>query len=325
MYHLFDGSTDQQEQTEAWDPLMRSCGRKTNNWRTYAAVVWEDNRDYDRSNWYSTWLSAEDAKDVPYDGLKVLGDGEGLVSENDCMSTFKFYEMSFRGHANNFIGLYIEDPSCPSDTPATMPSFVRCVGPGAIIPEDGASCTCGANSSWNANTEECECDDGYLGSTQANWQRNPTCHICSGVGAYVDHYGNCKCGDGAVLNGSNCYCPDGTVEDSLSTFCYDGIDQWFNKDLYTCETEERDQLLEDLGYTFGLEGAEHRIGVDCDTFGYSVIQVDTVGNNAVGGNSGIQPSFRPDAWQNNPIRSATIRQAFGMILYGVQCTLGFEL
>ena len=290
---------------------MRSCGRKTNNWRTYAAVVWEDSHwHYDRSNWYSTWLSAEDAKDVPYDGLKVLGEGEGLVSENDCMSTYKFYEMSFRGHQNNFIGLYIEDPSCPVDTPASMPSFVRCVGPGAIIPEDGASCTCGDNSIWNADLGECECEDGYLGSTQANWQRNPICVICSGVGAYVDHYGVCKCGDGAILDGSNCYCPAGTVSDTLERFCYDGIDQFFNDDLYTCETDESEQLLEDLGYTFGLEGAEHRFGVDCDTFGYPVMQVDTVGNNAVGANSGIQPALRPDSWQNNRIRSATIRQAF---------------
>ena len=159
---------------------------------------------------------------------------------------------SVRGHQNNFIGLYIEDPSCPVDTPATMPSFVKCVGPGAIIPEDGASCTCGDNSSWNADTEECACDDGYIGSLESNWERNPHCVICSGVGAFVDQYGVCKCGDGAVLDGSDCYCPDGSVSDSLNRFCYDGIDQFFDDRLYSCAADETDQLLEDLGYTFDL-------------------------------------------------------------------------
>ena len=202
--------------------------------------------------WYSTWLSQEDAKDVAYDGLKGLEPGEGLVSENWCMSFHQFYAMSHRGHQNNFIGLYIEDPSCPADTPATMPSFVKCVGPGAIIPEDGASCTCGDNSSWNADTEECACDDGYIGSLQSNWERNPHCVICSGVGAFVDQYGVCKCGDGAVLDGSDCYCPDGSVSDSLNRFCYDGIDQFFDDRLYSCAADETDQLLEDLGYTFDL-------------------------------------------------------------------------
>ena len=51
VYHLFDGSTGQTEQTAAWDPLMKSCGGKTNDWRTYAAVVWEDPRHYDRGKW----------------------------------------------------------------------------------------------------------------------------------------------------------------------------------------------------------------------------------------------------------------------------------
>ena len=189
---------------------------------------------------------------MPYDGLKVLGDGEGMVSENDCMSNKRFYEMSHRGHQNNFIGLYIEDPSCPSDTSTTLPSFVRCAGPEAIIPEDGASCTCGDNSIWNAILEECLCEDGFMATLATNWQRNPSCIRCSGVGAYADHYGICKCGDGAVLNGSNCECPDGSVSDVLNSRCYDGIDSFFDKDLYTCETDETDQLLEDLGYTFDL-------------------------------------------------------------------------
>ena len=51
VYHLFDGSTGQTEATAAWDPLMKSCGGKTNDWRTYAAVVWEDPRHYDRGKW----------------------------------------------------------------------------------------------------------------------------------------------------------------------------------------------------------------------------------------------------------------------------------
>ena len=198
---------------------------------------------------------------MPYDGLKVLGDGEGMVSENDCMSNKRFYEMSHRGHQNNFIGLYIEDPSCPSDTSTTLPSFVRCAGPGAIIPEDGASCTCGDNSFWDANLEECVCEAGFMATLATNWERNPSCVLCSGVGAYADHYGICKCGDGAVLNGSNCECPDGTVSDVLNSRCYDGIDSFFDKDLYTCETDETDQLLEDLGYTFDLPDRKRL----CDT------------------------------------------------------------
>ena len=45
---------------------------------------------------------------------------------------------------------------------------------------------------------------------------------------------------------------DGTVSDVLNSRCYDGIDSFFDKDLYTCETDETDKLLEDLGYTFDL-------------------------------------------------------------------------
>ena len=51
-----------------------------------------------------------------------------------------------------------------------------------------------------------------------------------------------------------------------------------------------------------------RLSVDCDTFGYPVIQVDTIGNNVQGFSSGIQPGFRPPRWEDAvaPIRSATI-------------------
>ena len=57
--------------------------------------------------------------------------------------------------------------------------------------------------------------------------------------------------------------------------------------------------------------AKERIGIDCDTFGYPVIQVDTVGNNAVGSDSGIQPAFKPASWgQDNRLMSATIRQVY---------------
>ena len=63
-----------------------------------------------------------------------------------------------------------------------------------------------------------------------------------------------------------------------------------------------------------FKSAKPRFGVDCDTFGYPVIQVDTVGNNAVGSDSGVQPALRPDPWQNERIRSATIRKAYDMKL-----------
>ena len=98
------------------------------------------------------------------------------------MSHHQHFEMSFRGHANNFIGLYIEDASC--EQPAeTFPTFVKCFGPGAIIPRDGASCTCGDGSSWNSEISECECNVGYTATAYVNWRRNPLCILCSGVGA----------------------------------------------------------------------------------------------------------------------------------------------
>ena len=55
-----------------------------------------------------------------------------------CMGMRPFYEMSYRGHENQFIGLYIEDPNC-GETLDVAPAFVKCSGPGAIIPEDGTS------------------------------------------------------------------------------------------------------------------------------------------------------------------------------------------
>ena len=45
--------------------------------------------------------------------------------------------------SGNFIGFYAEDPTCSNDTDKIFPSFVKCSGPGAIIPRDGASCVCG--------------------------------------------------------------------------------------------------------------------------------------------------------------------------------------
>ena len=108
--------------------------------------------------------------------------GESIFSDNWCMSHHQHFELSFRGHANNFIGLYIEDASC--ETPAeTFPTFVKCSGPGAIIPRDGASCTCGDGSTWNSETSECECNAGYTATAYVNWRRNPICILCSGVGA----------------------------------------------------------------------------------------------------------------------------------------------
>ena len=46
--HLFDGSTNQ-EQDAAWDEAMPSCSYKGKYWRTYAAVIWENDFQYDKS------------------------------------------------------------------------------------------------------------------------------------------------------------------------------------------------------------------------------------------------------------------------------------
>ena len=61
---------------------MKLCVNRNGDWRTYAAVVWEFNLPYDRQQWYSTWLSAHEARSVAYDGLKVLGDGEEVIEDN---------------------------------------------------------------------------------------------------------------------------------------------------------------------------------------------------------------------------------------------------
>ena len=132
--------------------------------------------------WYSTWLSSEEATDVPFDGTGFLGDGEAITSDGWCMSTHKFYELSRRGHENNFIGVYIEDANCGTTT-QTFPTFVQCSGPGAIIPEDGASCSCGDGSTWNDATSACECNTGYMATPYVDWRRNPICVACTGVGA----------------------------------------------------------------------------------------------------------------------------------------------
>ena len=68
---------------------MKLCVNKNGDWRTYAAVVWEFNHPYDRQQWYSTWLSAHEARNVAYDGLKVLGDGEEVVEDNDVIHRHK--------------------------------------------------------------------------------------------------------------------------------------------------------------------------------------------------------------------------------------------
>ena len=288
---------------------MKLCKNKNGDWRTYAAVVWEFDYPYDRQQWYSTWLSTRDARDVAYDGLKVLGDGEEVVDDlsgNGCMGFRPFYEMNYRGHENKFIGLYIEDPNC-GETENVMPAFVKCSGPGAIIPEDGASCTCGDNSQWNSDTSECECLPNHLGSTHVFWRRNPICTLCSGVGAYNDYYGTCKCGDGATLNDQGvCECNAGLVVEPDGQYCYDGIDSLFDDKQYNCGVDDPD-ILEHLGYDFGLDNPE-RLSVDCDTFGYPVIQVDTIGGKVQGPASGIQAEMRPPRWRQavNPIRSATI-------------------
>lgn len=134
------------------------------------------------AQWYSTWLSNEDAEDVAFDGYGFLGEGEAFESDNWCMSTLKFYEMNHRGHANNFVGVYIEDENCDATT-ETFPTFVRCSGAGAEIPDDGGSCSCGDGSTWNDATSQCECDVGYLATPYVSWRRNPVCIACNGIGA----------------------------------------------------------------------------------------------------------------------------------------------
>ena len=177
-------------------------------------------------------MSTRDARDVAYDGIKALGDGEEVVDDNSgsgCMGMRQFYELSYRGHNNNFIGLYIEDPNCGDAVTNVLPPFVKCSGPGAIIPEDGASCTCGENSQWNSDTAECECLPGYMGSIHVIWRRNPVCTLCSGVGAVNDYYGVCQCGDGSTLNDQGvCVCNDGLVPEPDNQYCYDGIDSVFD-------------------------------------------------------------------------------------------------
>ena len=127
-------------------------------------------------------MSNIDAADAPFDGTGFLGDGEAIVSDSWCMSTQLDYEMNLRGHANTFVGLYIEDTTCGT-TAQTFPTFVKCSGPGAVIPRDGASCPCGEGGSWNSDTNECECDSGYMATPYVNWRRNPICSLCSGIGA----------------------------------------------------------------------------------------------------------------------------------------------
>ena len=116
------------------------------------------------------------------DCIGPLTDRRSLFSDSWCMSHQRHYEMSYRGHATNFVGVYIEDASCGTTT-KIFPTFVKCSGPGAIIPRDGASCTCGAGSTWNSGTSECECDAGYTATPYVNWRRDPICVLCSGIGA----------------------------------------------------------------------------------------------------------------------------------------------
>ena len=88
----------------------------------------------------------------------------------------------------------------------------------------------GENSQWNSDNEECECVDGYIASLDANFRRNPICVLCSGVGAYVDYNGFCKCGDGALLSDSSaCECPEDLISDPENRLCYNGIDSMFDE------------------------------------------------------------------------------------------------
>jgi len=63
-----------------------------------------------------------------------------------------------------------------------------------------------------------------------------------------------------------------------------------------------------LDYDFGLTHSD-RFGIDCDTFGYPVIEAKYVAT-IQGTDSGIQPAFTPTLWENKPVSSATIRKSF---------------
>ena len=58
-----------------------------------------------------------------------------------------------------------------------------------------------------------------------------------------------------------------------------------------------------------------RFGVDFDTFGYPVIQVDLIGDLTMGITSGIDPAFQPSIWPETGVMSATIRTVSPLMLY----------
>lgn len=105
-----------------------------------------------------------------------------------------------------------------------------------------------------------------------------------------------------------CKCPDDLIVHDNGASCYDGIDTAFDATQFTCETDETDALKRMLGYNFGLTHSD-RFGIDCDTFGYPVIEAKYVAS-VQGTDSGIQPAFTPELWDNQPVSSATIRKSF---------------
>ena len=105
-----------------------------------------------------------------------------------------------------------------------------------------------------------------------------------------------------------CQCSDDLIVHASGASCYDGIDTAFDQTQFTCETDETESLLNKLGYNFGLTHSD-RFGIDCDTFGYPVIEAKYIAT-IQGTDSGIQPAFMPTTWNNKPVPSATIRKSF---------------
>ena len=134
----------------------------------------------------------------------------------------------------------------------------------------------------------------------------------------VDYYGVCTCGDGAEFVNGVCQCSDDLIVHASGALCYDGIDTAFDQTQFTCATDETDRLLVMLGYNFGLTHSD-RFGIDCDTFGYPVIEAKYVAT-IQGTDSGIQPAFMPSTWGNKPVSSATIRKSSLVLISAFLCT-----
>ena len=146
----------------------------------------------------------------------------------------------------------------------------------------------------------------HISVTRISWARFPEWPIL--LSFTVDYYGVCTCGTGAEFVNGVCQCSDDLIVHASGAGCYDGVDTAFYQTQFTCETDETDALLDMLDYNFGLTHSD-RFGIDCDTFGYPVIEAKYVAT-IQGTDSGIQPAFTPTLWENKPVSSATIRKSF---------------